>query len=178
MQLDLVPHPATPPSDSEIKLWANVDYAGLFGASATLNLWFGVDAPIGHFVVPQSDDPGRRDELWKSTCFEAFLQAEGEAEYQEWNFAPSADWAAYRFEDRRTGMCEQPVEEPPYIRVEDNLTWWALGATIAIPSGRRWALGLSAVIEEADGTKSYWALGHGSDRPDFHDPACFTARLA
>ena len=36
---------------------------------------------------------------------------------------------------------------------------------------------LSAVLEEKDGTKSYWALAHGGDKPDFHDPGCFVARL-
>ena len=39
------------------------------------------------------------------------------------------------------------------------------------------AFGASAVIEETDGTKSYWALNHTTGKPDFHDPACFTARL-
>ena len=66
---------------------------------------------------------------------------------------------------------------PPYIRVEDNFTWWALGATIALPSDENWDLGLSAVLEERDGTKSYWALAHPSGKPDFHHPDCFIARL-
>ena len=43
--------------------------------------------------------------------------------------------------------------------MEDNLTWWTLGATIAVEAGGR-GLGLTAVIEEKDGTKSYWALAH------------------
>ena len=34
-------------------------------------------------------------------------------------------------------------------------------------------LGLSAILEEEDGTISYWALAHGAGRPDFHHPACF-----
>ena len=34
-----------------------------------------------------------------------------------------------------------------------------------------------AVIEEKDGTKSYWALAHPSPEPDFHNPGCFAARL-
>jgi hypothetical protein len=66
----------------------------------------------------------------------------------------------------------------PYIRVEDNLTWWALGASIAVPADTNWELGLSAVLEEKDGTKSYWALVHpNADKPDFHDPGCFAAHL-
>jgi hypothetical protein len=62
--------------------------------------------------------------------------------------------------------------------MEDNFTWWALGATIAVEAGTTWELGLSAVLEENDGTKSYWALAHPGDKPDFHAPGCFAARLA
>ena len=40
-----------------------------------------------------------------------------------------------------------------------------------------WEIGLSAVIEEIDGTKSYWALAHGKGPPDFHNSACFDYRL-
>ena len=40
-------------------------------------------------------------------------------------------------------------------------------------------MGLSAIIEETDGTKSYWALAHPpGEEPDFHDPACFALELA
>ena len=39
------------------------------------------------------------------------------------------------------------------------------------------AMGLSAVIEEQGGVKSYWALAHPDAKPDFHAPACFAATL-
>jgi hypothetical protein len=59
------------------------------------------------------------------------------------------------------------------------MTWWAIGATINAAAEIPWQLGLSAVLEETDGTKSYWALAHGQgDKPDFHDPACFAERLS
>jgi hypothetical protein len=63
--------------------------------------------------------------------------------------------------------------------MEDNFTWWALGATIALDAEQKWELGLAAVLEEKDGTKSYWALAHPgeSEKPDFHDPVCFAAHL-
>lgn len=176
MQFDLVPHPETPPSEA-LRLWAQVDYAGAFGAMGTCNIWFGIDAPLRRFLIPQTKDPGRRDELWKTTCFEAFVQQYGVDAYREYNFAPDGNWAAYDFASPRKGMVDAEIGNPPYIRLEDNLTWWTLGATFALEAGRRWALGLTAVIEEAEGTKSYWALAHGKERPDFHDPACFTARL-
>jgi len=38
-------------------------------------------------------------------------------------------------------------------------------------------MGLSAVIEEEGGVKSYWAMTHASEKPDFHDAACFAAGL-
>jgi hypothetical protein len=178
MQLNLIPHPKAPPTNPQLKLWANVDHASSLGPVATTNVWFGVGAPSGQFAIPESEEPGRRDELWKTTCFEAFLQPEGEAGYREWNFAPSGDWAAYDFSGYRQGMAPADVTEP-YIRMEDNFTWWALGATIAVDAKQSWRLGLSAVLEEKDGTKSYWALAHcNPDKPDFHLADCFTAKLA
>lgn len=178
MQLNLVPHPATPPADPEFKLWASVDHAASFGAMATTNIWFGVGAPAERFLIPESEEPTRKDELWMTTCFEAFLRAEGEAGYREWNFSPSGDWAAYSFTGRREGMANPEVGAPPYIRMEDNLTWWTVGATISVEADKSWNLSLSAVIEEKDGTKSYWALHHPlADEPDFHHPDCFVAKL-
>jgi hypothetical protein len=179
VQLNLTPHPVTRPADPEFKVWASVDHAASFGAMATTNIWFGIGAPASRFLIPTSDDPQRKDELWKTTCFEAFLRAEGETGYNEWNFSPSGDWAAYSFTGRREGMANTDVGSPPYIRMENNLTWWTLGATIAIEADKSWQFSLSAVIEEKDGTKSYWALHHPlPDEPDFHHPDCFVARLA
>ena len=178
MQIDLVPHPEAPPADPDFKVWASVELAAAFGAAATLNIWFCVGAPASRFLLPDAAEEGRADELWKTTCFEAFLRAEGDAAYREWNFAPSGQWAAYDFTAPREGMANANVGAPPYVRVEDNLTWWTLGATIAVDAGQSWHLGLSAVLEEKDGTKSYWALAHPSEQPDFHHPDCFVAQLA
>lgn len=46
-----------------------------------------------------------------------------------------------------------------------------------LDSGRGWRLGVSAVIEEVDDTKSYWALAHAPGPPDFHNRDCFIATL-
>ena len=177
MQFDLVPHPSSAPAEP-FRLWAQVDYAGAFGATATANIWFGVGAPASRFVLPEAAE-GRADGLWQTTCIEAFLRAEEEEGYREWNFAPSGQWAAYDFTACRDGMANAELGAPPYIRMEDNLTWWALGATIAVPADQTWHLGLSVVLEEQDGTKSYWALAHPpGGKPDFHHADCFAARLA
>ena len=178
MQLNLVPHPTTPPSDRDMKVWATVEHAAELGSMATTNIWFGVGAPAGKFVIPEPAESERAEDLWQTTCFETFLRDVGAEGYREWNFAPSTQWAAYDFTGYRDGRSEAEVA-PPYIRTEDNLTWWGLGASIAVPADTEWQLGLSAILEEKDGTKSYWALSHPEgDKPDFHDPVCFAARLA
>lgn len=178
MRFELTPHPTTAPSP-RFTLWASAERSAAFGTTATLNLWFGVSAPITRFLVPEpAAEPARRDALWQSTCFECFLKEEGQGPYQEWNFAPSGDWAAYDFDSEREGMRPAAVANPPYLRVEDNLTWWGLGATLSIPAEPRFTLALSAVIEETGGARTNWALHHPSEQPDFHHQDCFAGRLA
>lgn len=67
-------------------------------------------------------------------------------------------------------IIERGVEagEDYVIEVDLDLT--------SIPSGAM-NMGLSAVIEERDGTKSYWALAHAPGSPDFHNRDCFIATL-
>ena len=178
MQLNLVPHPATLPADPPFKVWANVDHAGSFGAVATTNIWFGIGAPAHRFVIPEPAETARADELWRTTCLEAFVRRSGGEPYREWNFAPSGEWAAYDFSGHRAGMSEADLAAPPYVRFEDNLTWWTLGATFTVEADAHWDLALSAVLEEKDGAKSYWALAHPAEKPDFHHPDCFVAKLA
>jgi hypothetical protein len=177
VQFSLTPHPSTPPAGAPFKLWATVDHIASLGAMATTNIWFGVGAPAERFVIPDVSEPWRADELWRTTCFEAFFRADGEGGYREWNFAPKGNWAAYDFSAYREDMQPADVGSPPYIRMEDNFTWWTVGATIAVQADKKWQLGLSAVLEEKGGTKSYWALAHPSEKPDFHAPGCFVARL-
>jgi len=178
MRFNLSPHPGSQPGPA-FSLWASAERSAAFGETATLSLWFGLTAPIARFAVPPlADRPGHRDGLWQSTCFELFLKEADQDAYQEWNFSPSGDWAAYDFTSERTGMRAADIGFVPNIRTEDNLIWWGLGATLSIPAEASFTIGLSAVIEEASGHKSYWALHHPGPAPDFHHPDCFAARLA
>jgi hypothetical protein len=36
-----------------------------------------------------------------------------------------------------------------------------------------WRLGLSALIDDTGGARSYWALAHAPGKPDFHHAASF-----
>lgn len=131
-------------------------------------------------VLPSIADPARSNGLWRHTCFEAFLRAdEGEA-YYEFNFAPSRQWAAYRFDAYRTGMRVTDHVEP-VISVDADEAGFKLEASLTFsgfPANATWRLGLSAVIEESNGNLSYWAIRHPRGKPDFHHPDSFVLELA
>jgi hypothetical protein len=71
----------------------------------------------------------------------------------------------------------------PRLEVQSNAECCRLQALLELdhlsnlPSGAVWRLGLSAVIEEANGRKSYWALAHPPGKADFHHSDCFAYKL-
>ena len=147
-------------------------------AGGALRLRYGVSGEIARLFLPTPRGPERRDGLWQHTCFEAFLRAAGTDAYHEFNFAPSGDWAAYRFTSRRAGRSE-PALPAPRIHASRSADRFVLEAELALAGfdGQDLEAGIAAVIEDADGALSFWALAHGAAAPDFHDPAGFTMRL-
>ena len=57
------------------------------------------------------------DDLWQHTCFELFIGAKNDAEYYEFNFSPSGEWAAYEFRNYRDGEPIHAEELDPKISV-------------------------------------------------------------
>ena len=134
----------------------------------------------GALIVPPFAGRARTDGLWQTTCFELFLKARDGAGYAEFNLSPSERWAAYDFTGYRAGMAERPVPRPPVCTPRRGGSVLIFDAAIpvrALPP-LPWDYGLTAVIEEEGGIKSYWAMAHPPEKPDFHDPACFVAALA
>jgi hypothetical protein len=147
---------------------------------ARLWLRYHLEAMLDDLVLPGSAEPVRTDGLWQTTCFELFVRAKGEKGYLEFNFSPSHRWAAYRFSGYREGQIEAQLAAPPDIGLDASESHFALEAELVLPEDiaeRDLELGLSAVIEETDGTKSYWALRHPPGKPDFHHPDCFALEL-
>lgn len=132
---------------------------------------------IDGLAIPARDSAAQKDELWRHTCFEAFVEVNGGPGYFEFNFSPSGEWAAYRFAAYRTGMCALAID-PPRLRCSRGRHALDLSAVVQtsepVASTR---IALSAVIEETSGRKSYWALAHPPGPPDFHHPDCFTLEL-
>ena len=139
-----------------------------------------VEVPLDDLELGIPSEPERRDELWKTTCFEAFVREAGSDTYLEFNFAPSSAWAAYSFTGYREGMAELPAASAPELGNDASDSHFALEAIFELPSelhDRALELAITAVIEELEGTKSYWSLTHSPGTPDFHHPDCFTLRL-
>lgn len=170
MEFSLLPHPATPSRAIEA-IACEVRRRG-----ADLELRYRIVGDPNALVLPPPAAPDRADDLWRTTCLELFVAREG-SDYREFNFAPSRQWAAYAFTGRRAGMAPLAMDKAPTIRVTAQQDALLVAVDrIAVGTGPL-RLGITAVIEETDDTKSYWALRHGGDAPDFHDPDCFVGEL-
>jgi hypothetical protein len=147
-------------------------------APGRLALRYALTGDVAGLRLPAPAAPERADELWRHTCFEVFLRAPGGVAYCEFNFAPSTQWAAYRFDGYRQGMATAEGIAAPLVAFTATDAGFELDVALDLPAEGPWRLGASAVIETAEGRVSYWALAHPAGRPDFHHPDCFALELA
>ncbi|MDW8260141.1 MAG: DOMON-like domain-containing protein [Gammaproteobacteria bacterium] len=132
-----------------------------------LQVRFAIDADPAALRWPEPQHPPRRrDELWRETCCELFLQRRRETAYREWNCSPSGDWQCYEFARYRAGR-DEPAVELPLIECQHETTGWTVLIDVPLAGGR-WQLGACAVLVDRDGRHDYWALHHSSPQPDFH----------
>ena len=152
--------------------------------NAAFALTYAIEGDITRLRIPPPRYPRRLDGLWQHTCFEVFIAERGQQSYWEFNFSPSGEWAAYAFKSYRDGG---PIDDDglhPKIQVRSAAKNFELEALVrldrlpAITRQMPLRIGLSAVIEENDGTLSYWALKHLPGKPDFHHPDSFALELA
>jgi hypothetical protein len=143
-----------------------------------LELRYLVTGKVDDVRLPSFGTPVRADELWQHTCFEAFIRAPGEGSYVELNFAPSGEWAAYRFARYRGGRSDA---EPVPLRLEtqpgDRSYELRASYMLDLPAQTPWELNLTTIIEESNGRKSYWALAHPPGKADFHHDDGFVLKL-
>jgi hypothetical protein len=151
--------------------------------SGNLVLRYVLTGRMSEVRIPPLAALSRADALWHRTCFEAFLCAPPEEVYYEFNFSPSRQWAAYRFAGYRNGMTVVYECSAPHIEVRTDAHRCELETSLDLhrldhlPRDAAWRLGLSAVIEDVHGNRSYWALAHPPGKPDFHHPDCFACEL-
>jgi hypothetical protein len=151
-------------------------------ASAELQVTFRLDGDISRIKIPAPVAPRIGTELWRHTCFEAFINVEGQTAYHEFNFAPSGEWCVYALSGYRNGAPVADETMRPHIALRSTGSRLELDALVrldTLSSNHPRAdlrIGLSAVIEASDGF-SYWALRHLGDKPDFHDADGFALLL-
>jgi hypothetical protein len=143
--------------------------------NGTVNLAYRLRGDLAGLSIPGPARPRRADGLWRHTCFELFVATAGASAYQEFNFAPSRQWAAYTFRTYRERSAEPWQPAVPRIQITRQSERIELAVTLAPASlppahGR---IGLAAVVEARDGQLGYWALNHPLARPDFHHPQSF-----
>ena len=153
-------------------------------AYGMLTVSYRLEGDIRRLRVPSAQPPRFAEGLWRHTCFELFVRRGGVPAYHELNFSPSGEWAVYAFERYRQGVAIVDDALDPRIAVEPTASTLKLSAGIPLRglspmhSDGVLSLALSAVIEDVEGTLSYWALAHPADKPDFHHPDSFTLQLS
>lgn len=176
MQVALIPHPLHPPRAIE-RVEVEIERPTV----DRLELGYWVFGDMDELRLSAPAAPLRGDSLWKTTCFELFFASLGEHTYREFNFSPSTEWAAYDFPQYRhpnpdlARLPEYPLVELKLRRADRLL----LTASVALDFDDELPrMGLSAVIDERNGARSFWALTHPNpEKPDFHLEACFAGQL-
>lgn len=141
-----------------------------------LEVSYAIEGELARVLIPAPRPPRFAERLWQQSCCELFVARTGQPGYREFNFSPSGEWAAYAFARYREGLPLRDEALNPGIEVRTSARALELEASVACEPGKL-RLGLSAVIEEADGALSYWALRHAPGKPDFHHPDAFALEL-
>ena len=177
-QIPLAAHPTT--QSAVIK---SLDVHLSLPSPGILTLGYTLRADMSRLRVGPEGVPGPADQLWKHTCFEAFVQPTGSHGYYEFNFSPTKQWAVYRFDSYRKGMTPMDMSNPPDISIRKASDCLDLQATFPLPvsaginAAQRPRLALTAVVEEDSGRLCYWSVRHPQGKPDFHHPDGFVFEL-
>jgi hypothetical protein len=168
-------HPASP-----CAVVSTIQASAIVTASGALALSFRLHGDPREIRIPAPVPPAVTDGLWQHTCLEAFVAVADDAGYREFNFSPAGLWANYRF---TAGRQRDPDFLPPtaprivFQRCTDGFRLDALLAPELLPASGNLNIGLTAVIEARDGSRSYWALSHCAAQPDFHLRQSFSLAL-
>ena len=147
-----------------------------------LSLHYALHGDVARMNVPPPAPPRIGWKLWRGTCCEVFVRA-GDERYDELNFSPSGEWAAFSFSGYREGTSLVDEALNPQIAVESRDRRLDLYALVDLPrlspsyARTRLRLGLAVIIAEDTGGMSYWALKHAPGRPDFHHRDAFALEL-
>ena len=148
-----------------------------FKENNKLHLRFRLEGDLQKVKWPDRRFEDKRvDDLWQETCFELFIKPVNEKHYWEFNFSNDQYFNCYYFTDYRNGMKTEPLinEFDSEFKIKNQIA----NFQVEIDMGKlteqnrlsQVTIGVSMVIKSADGSTWYYALQHGKDKPDFHDP--------
>jgi hypothetical protein len=164
-------HPSTPCAVvDEVVAEIGVESPGV------LAVCWRVVGEIGALRVPERRLGPER--LWEHTCLELFVApGPGEA-YVEWNFSPTGQVATFAFSSYRVRASVEESQDAA-VRVAVASAELRVDGRVRLPDGCGDAtrLGLTAVLEDAAGGLSYFAVHHPCEKPDFHHRGGFVVAL-
>jgi len=172
----LLPFPA--PKIPNISLTGNISFQ-----NHIVDLRYSLTGELEEIFLPATGlHPGRKDELWRTTCFEFFLAPKGQPRYWEINLSPSGDWNIYRMDSyRRIGFRQETSIQRLPFEVQHEEGAFHLKALIDLnpitEPAQILQLGISSVIQTRGGNETYWALSHPAPVPDFHLRESFTIEI-
>jgi hypothetical protein len=134
---------------------------------------FRLEGDIEGIKIPPHATASRRDNLWKTTCFEIFWQPLSGRSYREFNLSPSSRWACYDFDGFREGMRDGEVGAVS-IDCTHSGTELVLEAKIEAELRVPAKLALNAIVEDHTGAIQFWALAFAAGAAEFHSETCRT----
>lgn len=161
-----------------------------------LSLVYTLVGDLAQLAVPTPAAPVFTDLLWQQTCCELFIAEahppshSASSAYREFNFSPSGAWAVYDFAAYRERVDAADLSSALLHGLHPTISLQQVAADclqlcVELPAGllpsfpTPWHIGITAVIAartEEKGGKSYWALHHAREQPDFHAWESFTLR--
>ena len=154
----------TLPEGAKLQLDADLKLLG----PDSLELTFSWTDSKNLIIQPESPGMGRHHELWKQTCFEAFIQPANKVPYFEVNLSTQKAWNVYGFEAYREPQPPTEVSSADAIKIdvkEGNLK-----AVIQFRKSefKKVKVSLCAVLNLKDIGPTYWSFAHADQKPNFH----------
>ena len=175
---ELVAHPHSPS-----RVARRVSVTATRTAEGKLSLHYELHGDVARMNVPAPVRPRIGWKLWRHTCCELFVRADGSDAYHELNFSPSSEWVVYAFSRYREGITLADESLDPQVAIESRPQRLDLYALVDLPRlspayrNARLRIGLAVIVEEESGGFSYWALRHAPGKPDFHHQDAFALAL-
>src|SRR5258708_15471695 len=122
-----------------------------------VKMTFRLDGDLSRLRIPRPGTPRIATDLWRHTCFEAFIAIKGQTAYFEFNFAPSGEWAVYAFAAYRDGGPIANENLQPLIAARSTENRLELKSIVRLDSlssihpEATLRVGLCAVVEASDG---------------------------